>query len=154
MPARFFEQDVKAGLHRRRALSAFLDELVCSRRAVSKVQLRYIFCNDEALHRINLQFLQHDTYTDIITFELSEKPQELIGEIYISTQRVAENAASFKSSYEQELHRVIFHGALHLCGLRDKTSAEKKEMRNAEDAALRAWFPEAAAAGKSRDPKA
>lgn len=142
MPAGFFEQGVNAKLSRRRTLSHFLDELIRARRAVSKVQLRYIFCSDEALHRINLQFLQHDTYTDIITFDLSEKPQELLGEIYISTERVAENAATFNTTYERELHRVIFHGALHLCGLRDKTSAEKKEMRAAEDAALAAWFSE------------
>lgn len=154
MPVRFFEQEVSAGLRQRRALSAFLDELVRGRRKVSKVQLRYIFCTDEAVHRINLQFLQHDTYTDIITFELSEKPDELIGEIYVSTERVAENAVSFQTSYQHELHRVIFHGALHLCGLRDKTVAEKKQMRAAEDAALEAWFSQPAAGAKSRDAKA
>ena len=140
MSARFFEQGVDAKLRHRRALSGFLDSLIRSRRVADKIQLSYIFCTDEELHRINLQFLDHDTLTDIITFELSEKPSELIAEIYISTERVAENAVHFMTSYEEELHRVIFHGALHLCGLHDKSVHEKQQMRDAEDAALREWF--------------
>lgn len=140
MPASFHEQDVSAKLSDRRALSRFLDNLVRQRKPeVKRVVLTYIFCSDEALHKINLQFLQHDNYTDIITFDLSEKDSELVGEIYISVERVAENAGLFKSTYQQELLRVIFHGALHLCGLGDKTGAEKAAMRTAEDAALADW---------------
>lgn len=141
MGAKFYEQDVAAKLKHRRAMSHYLDGLIKNQRvSVKDVQLTYIFCTDEHLHRINLQFLQHDDYTDIITFDLSEKESEVRGEIYISIERVAENAAKFETTYDRELHRVIFHGALHLCGLRDKTSDEQKAMRAAEDAALEAWF--------------
>ena len=143
MSARFYEQDVSARLQQRRALSAFLDALVKARQPqLRKVQLRYIFCSDTELHKINLQFLQHDDFTDIITFDLRERPDDLIGEIYISVDRVAENAQTFKTSYDHELHRVIFHGALHLCGLGDKSPAEQKAMRAAENVALDAWFAE------------
>lgn len=148
MSARFYEQEVSAKLKNRRALSAYLDRLIMDRQpGVGKVSLTYIFCSDEYLHGINLQFLQHDDYTDIITFDLSEpagtRPaarSEIRGEIYISTERVAENAAKFKTTYDRELHRVIFHGALHLCGLRDKKPAEQKAMRSAEEAALSGWY--------------
>jgi rRNA maturation RNase YbeY len=140
MPAKFYEQDVDAKLSNRRALSQYLDQLVKGRMDVKKVSLTYILCSDEYLHGINVQFLQHDDYTDIITFDLSEKETEVIGEIYISVERVAENAEKFKTTYERELHRVIFHGALHLCGLRDKKPAEQKAMRAAEEAALDGWY--------------
>lgn len=140
MSARFHEQEVDARLKSRRALSAFLDQLVRTRLPeASKVSLTYIFCSDDELHRINRQFLQHDDYTDIITFDLSDRKAYTQGEIYISVDRVAENAVTFKTTYDRELHRVIFHGALHLCGLRDKKPADQKIMRAAEDAALEAW---------------
>lgn len=141
MAARFYEQGVSVQLKARRALSTFLDNLVKSfLPAIGKVQLTYIFCTDVHLHGINQQFLQHDDYTDIITFDLSEADNEVQGEIYISTDRVAENAQIFNTTYNRELHRVIFHGALHLCGLRDKSPAEQAEMRAAEDKALAAWY--------------
>ena len=141
MPARFYEQEVVAGLKHRRALSAFLDDLVKRRQPhIQKVQLSYIFCTDAHLHSINMQFLKHDDFTDIITFDLREHESELRGEIYISAERVAENAQTFHNTYDHELHRVIFHGALHLCGLEDKTPAQQKAMRAAEDAALEAWY--------------
>ena len=141
MPARFHEQEVTAGLKNRRALSAFLDGLIKRRQpAIRRVQLSYIFCTDVYLHSINLQFLQHDDLTDIITFDLRERPDEVQGEIYISTERVAENARTFHTDYGRELHRVIFHGALHLCGLGDKSQEEQQMMRAAEEAALDAWY--------------
>ena len=141
MSARFYEQEVSARLKQRRALSVFLDDLVKARLPeIKKIQLSYIFCSDTQLHGINLQFLQHDDFTDIITFDLREQPDELIGEIYISVERVAENARTFDTTYDRELHRVIFHGALHLCGLGDKSPAEQKTMRAAEDTALESWY--------------
>lgn len=140
MGAKYYEQEVKAKLKHRRALGTFLDRLITGHRAVEKVKLTYIFCSDGVLHNINLQFLQHDDYTDIITFDLSDGPKEIAGEIYISTERVAENATKYETTYDHELHRVIFHGALHLCGLRDKTSAEQEAMRAAEEKALKAWY--------------
>lgn len=145
MAARFYEQEVIAKLKNRRALSQFLDVLIKRQRiSIKKIRLSYIFCTDAHLHGINLQFLQHDDFTDIITFDLSEKNGELRGEIYISIERVAENAATFNATYDRELHRVIFHGALHLCALRDKTPAEQKAMRAAEEAALQNWYAQQA----------
>lgn len=96
-------------------------------------ELSFIFCSDPYLLEINRQFLQHDFYTDIITFPLSDPGQPISGEIYISVDRVRENAAAFGSSLQKELHRVVFHGALHLCGYKDKTSGDEKLMRKMED---------------------
>ena len=141
MPARFHEPEVKSRLRQRRRLSLFLETLVAKYLpATALVKLTYIFVSDEALLQMNRQFLQHDTYTDIITFDQSEKKGELVGEIYISVDRVAENARNYGTDYTTELHRVIFHGALHLCGLKDKTDADTAAMRSAEDAALRHYF--------------
>ncbi|OQP61671.1 rRNA maturation RNase YbeY [Niastella populi] len=96
-------------------------------------QLQYIFCSDDYLLEINKQHLQHNYYTDIITFDLSEKSNAVIGEIYISVDRVKENARNYSASFKQELLRVIFHGALHLCGHKDKTEKDQVLMRKAED---------------------
>ena len=103
-------------------------------------ELQYIFCSDDYLLDINRQYLNHDYYTDIITFDLSEKGQSINAEIYISVDRVRENAREFGSSLKQELNRVIFHGALHLCGYKDKTSAQEKEMRKMEEKYLTLWM--------------
>ncbi|MEO6832817.1 MAG: rRNA maturation RNase YbeY [Chitinophagaceae bacterium] len=141
MSARFFEQDIKSCLTRKRALGKYLEELIRLRKPnLKSIRLQYVFCTDSTLHKINLQFLHHDDYTDIITFDLSDKEHELVSEIHISIERVRENAQTFQSDFNTELHRVIFHGALHLCGLGDKTETEKKIMRNAEDEALKNWF--------------
>ncbi|WP_207511254.1 rRNA maturation RNase YbeY [Longitalea luteola] len=96
-------------------------------------QLRYIFCSDEYLLEINKQHLQHNYYTDIITFDLSENDNAVIGEVYISVDRVKDNARTYKVPFKHELLRVIFHGALHLCGYKDKTKKEEDLMRKAED---------------------
>lgn len=93
--------------------------------------LNYIFCSDDYLLEINKKYLKHDYYTDIITFDLSEGPA-ITGEIYISLDRVRDNAKQFNTSFKQELHRVIFHGALHLCGYKDKTKTEVALMRDKE----------------------
>lgn len=107
---------------------------------IKKAEISFVFCDDAYLLEINRQYLDHDTYTDIITFDLSEDPAYLQSEIYISTERVAENAGKFGISYNQELHRVIFHGVLHLCGLGDKTAKEKKAMRAAEEQWMNHFF--------------
>ena len=96
--------------------------------------LTYIFCSDEYLLNINQQYLRHDFYTDIITFNLSsDKYSAVIGEIYISIDRVRDNATNLDVPVQNELLRVIFHGALHLCGFKDKSAKEKAIMRKAED---------------------
>ena len=102
-------------------------------------ELRYIFCSDNYLLKINREYLKHDYYTDIITFDLSEKNQPINAEIYISVDRLRENARDFGVSLKQELHRVMFHGALHLCGYKDKTIPERKLMRKKEEQYLNAF---------------
>lgn len=96
-------------------------------------ELRYIFCSDEYLLQINRDFLRHDYYTDIITFDLSEKGKGITGEIYISIDRVKDNARVHQTSFREEILRVIFHGALHLCGYKDKTASQTKLMRQKEE---------------------
>lgn len=143
MPSRFYEQEVRSGLKNKRKLSSFLDELVQKhRKSIKRSGFTYIFLNDEALLEMNKQFLNHDTFTDIITFDLSENDSELTGEIYISVDRVKENATKFGTNYEDELHRVIFHGALHLCGFKDKSKADSEEMRKQEDKCLKQYSKE------------
>lgn len=137
MSAKFHEVAIKSGLKDRRKLSAFIDDIIKEyKEHVKEIRLNYIFCTDEYLLGINQQFLNHDTYTDIITFDLSEDKDEVNGEIYISVDRVKENATLHEATYQQELHRVIFHGALHLCGLKDKTKADANKMRVAENKCL------------------
>jgi rRNA maturation RNase YbeY len=101
--------------------------------------LNFIFCSDEYLLEINRNHLQHDFYTDIITFDLSES-KLIRGEIYISTDRVKDNAKTFQTSFKEEIHRVIFHGVLHLCGFKDKSKKEAESMRFEEQKALNLYF--------------
>lgn len=102
--------------------------------------LNYVFTSDADLLKINRQYLQHDYYTDIITFDLAAKGQPTQGDVYISVERVKDNARQLGISFYKELHRVIFHGALHLCGYGDKTAKEEKKMREMEDKYLDAYF--------------
>jgi len=100
-------------------------------------RLVFVLCSDVFLLKMNQERLDHDTYTDIITFDLRDRPDAPIeGECYISLERVNDNASRFGESRETELHRVLVHGLLHLCGLGDKTSEEAEFMRSAEDKAL------------------
>ena len=137
MPATFYEHEIKAGLKNKRKLSAFIDGLVSRYlKNVKTSEITYVFCNDNFLLEMNQNFLDHDSFTDIITFDLSESKQELQGEIYISIERVKENAKLYKTTFADELHRVIFHGVLHLCGFKDKTPKDQKIMRENEDYCL------------------
>ncbi|WP_026998552.1 rRNA maturation RNase YbeY [Eisenibacter elegans] len=103
-------------------------------------ELTYVFCSDEYLHKINLEYLDHDTYTDIITFDNSEDEEGIVGDIFISIDRVRENAQQLQVPFEQELHRVLIHGVLHLLGYPDKTEAEAQAMRQKEDQCLALRF--------------
>ena len=127
----FFYQGVKSGLQSRTKLKKFI-ELIFKKEGRPLLSINYIFCTDKALLEINKQFLKHDFYTDIITFDLSES-DEIAAEIYISVDRVRDNASLLGVSFKSELHRVIFQGALHLCGYSDKTKDQKAEMRGKED---------------------
>ncbi|MFK8275056.1 rRNA maturation RNase YbeY [Capnocytophaga cynodegmi] len=95
-------------------------------------ELNYIFCDDNYLHQINVQYLDHDTLTDIITFDYTEE-QTISGDIFISVERVADNAKDFNVDFQAELLRVMAHGVLHLCGYKDKSDAESKQMRSKEE---------------------
>ncbi len=102
-------------------------------------EISYLFCGDEKILEINKQYLNHDFYTDIITFDYSEE-NTISGDIIISLQTVESNSQMYKTDYNEELHRVIIHGILHLCGLNDLTKEDEKKMRNAEDNALKILF--------------
>tara|TARA_Y100000991_G_C21954041_1_gene341203 strand:+ start:187 stop:615 length:429 start_codon:yes stop_codon:yes gene_type:complete len=95
-------------------------------------ELSFIFCSDEYLKKINFKYLNHDFFTDVITFDYS-KEKLLFGDIYISTDRVKENAKIYSSYFNEELFRVIIHGVLHLCGFNDKTEEEKNLIRSKEN---------------------
>lgn len=98
-------------------------------------EVHFIFCNDDYLHKLNVEFLNHDTLTDIISFDY-RMGDEINGEIFISTERVKDNANDFNVSFDNELHRVIIHGILHFCGYKDKSEEEANLMRKKEDEAL------------------
>ena len=98
-------------------------------------EINYIFCDDDYLHKINLQFLQHDTFTDIISFDYT-LGKVINGDIYISIDRVEENAQKYNVTFDNELHRVIIHGVLHYLGFKDKTEEEKQKMRDKENTSL------------------
>lgn len=135
MPINLFTEEVELSLSHRTEVKNWLKE-IAKEEGYSIGELNYIFCTDEYLLKINQDYLEHDTYTDIITFDLSEKAKDISGEIYISLERVEENAKKFKISAENELHRVMVHGLLHLIGYQDKSPEEKAGMREKEDACL------------------
>lgn len=141
MAINYFEQDRKSKLSDKRKLNAYLKSVIAEHLPeVKKVDINYIFMSDEELLKINIDFLNHDTYTDIITFDLSEYEDHLQSDIYISIDRVVENAKQFDVEYNRELHRVLFHGVLHLCGFKDKSDADEKLMREMEEKCLAAYF--------------
>lgn len=103
-------------------------------------EVNYIFCSDTYLLDLNRKYLSHNTYTDIITFEYSGTNEPIHSDIYISIDRIKENSKQYKSTFTHELHRVIFHGALHLCGYEDKTAVQKKKIREKENHYLEKYF--------------
>jgi len=98
-------------------------------------EINYVFCDDAYLHKLNVEFLNHDTLTDIISFDTT-LGKIIGGDIFISVDRVRENSVIFNSSFDQELYRVMIHGVLHYMGLKDSSEDDKKEMRNKENACL------------------
>jgi probable rRNA maturation factor len=128
----FHYQTANALFRNRGECKSFLQQLFRSEKRAIK-QLTYVFCSDEYLLQINRQHLKHNNYTDIISFCLSAPGKPIVGEIYISIERVKDNARKFSEPFTRELHRVIFHGALHLCGYADKSAEEAKRMRLMEE---------------------
>jgi len=136
---RFHFLEKVPALKNRTRLKSFVQQQ-CEKRGFTVDFINYIFCSDEYLLNYNQQYLGHKTLTDIITFQLNQTNQPLQADIYISSERVRDNAKKFNVSLQQEFHRVIFHGALHLCGLKDKTPEQSLKMKEAEDQLLNLYF--------------
>ncbi|WP_162342450.1 rRNA maturation RNase YbeY [Cyclobacterium salsum] len=131
----FFEEETQAKLKRKRIVKRWIQETAI-KKGFRVQSLNYIFCTDPYLLTINITYLNHDTYTDIITFDQSETIGEIEADIFISTDRVKENASQQDSDYQTELLRVMIHGVLHLCGRKDGSPEEKTQMRKEETEAL------------------
>jgi len=127
----FHQEDISFRLKNIKKIKSWIEKSVALERGIVG-DLNYIFCSDTYLHKINLEYLKHDTLTDIITFDYSEKKQ-ISGDIFISIDRIKENALKFNQSTDIELNRVLIHGVLHLLGYKDKTPKEKETMRAKED---------------------
>jgi len=128
----FFAADIRLNLRKRTELKNWIQSSI-KKEGYQLISLSYVFCSDAYLLEMNIKHLNHKTLTDIITFDLSSYKKEIEGEIYISMERVKENAALYKVPVTQELHRVMIHGVMHLCGYKDKKSAEVKKMRAKEE---------------------
>lgn len=135
MAIHFFEEDIRFNVLNKTKIKNWL-KLIVSKEGFKIKELNYIFCSDEYLYEINSQYLQHETYTDIITFDNSETKSNIEGDIYISIERVKENAVSHHQVFEEELLRVLSHGVFHLCGYPDKSSSEQELMRLKENEAI------------------
>ena len=135
----FNNADRATSLGFRTKLKSFINKQ-CLKEGIRIETLHYVFCSDAFVLDINKRYLNHNFYTDIISFDLSEQRGHLIGDVYISIDRVKENAKTGGNRYTHELLRVIFHGALHFCGYKDKKPAEMKTMRSMEDKWLKAYL--------------
>ena len=128
----FFTEDITYTLKHKTIIKKWIKETIVAE-GYQLEELNFILCSDEYLLRINQDFLQHDDYTDVITFDNSEELKTIVGDIFISLERIKENAETFKSTTLKELCRVIIHGTLHLLGYKDKTKAAKTLMTQKED---------------------
>jgi rRNA maturation RNase YbeY len=128
----FHKHNVSFILEEKLLLKTWITSILTQEK-VSFKSISYIFCNDEFLLKLNQQYLNHDTLTDILTFTLSNSKMPLVSEIYISIERVKENAGNLDIPFLNELHRVMIHGVLHLCGYADHSDVEKLMMRQKED---------------------
>ena len=128
----FFTEDINYTLKNKTIIKKWIESTIIEE-GYCLSELNFILCSDEYLLRINQDYLQHDDYTDVITFDNSEEPKTIVSDIFISLERIKENALNFKSTTVNELYRVMIHGTLHLLGYLDKTKAAKKEMTAKED---------------------
>lgn len=135
MPVYFFEEDISFTHTSEEKTKLWIEHIVQTEKRILG-DLNFIFCTDEHLHEINVSYLNHDTYTDIITFDNSEKVEDVSGDIFISIDRVEANARDLAISFDEELNRVMIHGVLHLIGFNDKSDEEKQQMREKEDTCL------------------
>lgn len=133
MPAiQFFNQEINYVLKNKRKVRLGLN-YAATNEGYAIDELNYIFCSDDFLHRMNVHYLNHDTLTDVITFDNSIISNVIIGDVFISIERIKENASTYNVKVSDELHRVMVHGLLHLCGYKDKTAKAKKLMTEKED---------------------
>lgn len=130
----YYTEDVKMPTFPKRKINAWIKS-VANKYKKNVGEIAYIFCSDKKILEVNKQYLQHDYYTDIITFDYCEK-DVLNGDIFISIETVSSNAERFRVSFEEELRRILIHGILHLCGQDDKTPALRAEMTKKENEAL------------------
>ena len=135
MAIHFFSEDISFSLEDEKQTSTWVEDVISTENHLTK-SINYIFCSDSYLLKMNEEYLNHDTLTDIITFDNSEEDGKIEADIFISVDRVKENAQTLEKEFDQELHRVIIHGLLHLLGYNDKTDDGKAEMRKKEDACL------------------
>jgi rRNA maturation RNase YbeY len=136
MPSiRFFEEDIAFQIPHPRKTSTWIKAAIAKEKRTLG-ELNFIFCSDQHLREMNIQYLNHHTFTDIVTFDNSEEKGLISGDIFISIDRVTENAQKFKTTFDHELHRVLIHGVLHLIGYSDKGTEKKVTMRKKEDAYL------------------
>lgn len=131
-PIWFFNEDVQFALKQKRLIRNWIKNTIISE-GHQLQELNYIFCSDAFLLSMNMEYLKHDTLTDIITFDNSESALKISGDIFISIERVRENALKYQVAERDELHRVMIHGALHLLGYQDKRKADKSIMTQKED---------------------
>jgi probable rRNA maturation factor len=131
----FFSYDIHPGLKNTKNLKQFLESIF--KREQKKLEsINYIFCTDKMILWVNKKYLDHDFYTDVITFDLSQNNKTVIAEVYVSIERVRDNARKLGVSIKSELHRVIFHAVLHLCEYNDKTKKDLERMRRIENKLL------------------
>lgn len=135
----FFSHDIPTSLKNRANLKRFIESIFKKERQ-SLDSINYIFCSDRAILEINKKYLNHDFYTDVITFDLSTDSKAMSAEVYISIERIRDNAKQLGLSIKSELHRVLFHAALHLCGYNDKKKKDKEVMRKRENDLLAKYF--------------
>ena len=126
-----FNYESDFNLDNEEAIAAWLSAVIVSEKK-KEGEINYIFCDDEYLHKINLEYLNHDTLTDIISFDYSVG-NELNGDVFVSIERVQDNAKDFEVSFDEELKRVLVHGVLHYCGYKDKDEESERIMRLKED---------------------
>jgi rRNA maturation RNase YbeY len=132
LPIHFFSEDISYTLKNKGLLRTWIKNTIIEE-GFKLRELNFIFCSDNYLLSMNQEYLKHDTLTDIITFDNSENQREIVGDIFISLERIQENAQSFKVKTEDELHRVMIHGTLHLLGYADKGKEAKALMTDKED---------------------
>lgn len=131
----FFTEEINFKVEQEKKVKGWIEQVISSEGKLLG-EVNYILCSDQYLHSINKEYLDHDTFTDIITFDMSEEAQEITGDIFISIDRIKENAQSLGVTFIDEFHRVLIHGILHLIGYTDTTQAEKDAMRQKEEACL------------------